>query len=179
MNLNMTRAALGALLVFTSVAGAQDPARGRGGFGRRGEPGDSMRGGRGGMKEARQAIERLIRTQVKPTDAQMKQLQAVDQKYEPQRIQLNRDELQVRQQLREAMLDSANVDESRIGQLLDRLVQFPGRRAALMESEQKDLAGFLSPLQRARYGAIQEQLRRRIEQGRGGRPPGPPPETVQ
>jgi Spy/CpxP family protein refolding chaperone len=128
------------------------------------------------MREVRQAIERVIRAQVKPTDAQMKQLQALDQKYEPQKVQLNREELQVRTQLRDAMRDSTNVDESRISQLLDKLVQFPGRRAAIMEAEQKDLAGVLSPLQRAKYGAIQEQLRRRIEQGgRGGPPPGPPP----
>jgi Spy/CpxP family protein refolding chaperone len=127
------------------------------------------------MREVRQAIERVIRAQVKPTDAQMTQLQAVDRKYEPQKVQLNREELDVRRQLRNAMMDSTNVDENRISQLLDRLVQFPVRRAALMESEQKELAGFLSPLQRARYGAIQEQLRRRIEQGRGGPPPGPPP----
>src|SRR4051812_30017195 len=110
MRLTAGTMALGALLLSASIAGAQDPVgRGRGGFGRRGQPGDSMRRNGNGMREARQAIERLIRAQVKPTDAQMKQLQALDQKYEPQKVQLNRDELQVRMQLREAMRDSSNV----------------------------------------------------------------------
>ena len=152
-------------LALATVATAQEPGR---------------RGGRRGdmpmnQVAARQAIERLIRTQIQPTDQQMKQLQAIDARFEPQRIELNREEMTVRRQLRQAMLDSTNVDEARIGQLLDRMVTFPGRRAAIMEAESKALAGVLTPLQRAKYYAIQEQLRRRIEQGRGGPPPGRKP----
>lgn len=153
-------AALALVLAVSSVASAQD---GRG----RGRRGDGQ-----AMAAARQAIERLIRTQVQPTDAQMQQLRAIDQRFEPQRMTLNRDEAQVRRQLRQAMMDTTNVDQNRIGQLVDRMVAFPGRRAALMEEESKAIAGVLTPLQRARYHAIQEQLRRRIEQGRGGPPSG-------
>lgn len=163
---------LALLVLASSVAAAQDPPRGRG---RRGGPpgGESMRGG--GQQAARQAIERVIRNQVQPTDAQMKQLQAIDARFEPERIRLVREEMTVRQQLRQAMLDSANIDEARIGQLLDQMVTFPGKRAAIMEAEQRELAGVLTPLQRAKYQAIQEQLRRRIEQGRGA--PGRKPPT--
>ncbi|MEO5566948.1 MAG: Spy/CpxP family protein refolding chaperone [Gemmatimonadaceae bacterium] len=161
---------LALLLVVSTVAGAQDPQqRGRGRRG--GPPGDMPRN----QMMARQAIERLIRNQVRPTETQMKQLQAIDARFEPQRVRLVREEMSVRQQLRQAMLDSANVDEARIGQLLDQMVTFPGKRAAIVEAEQRELAGVLTPLQRARYHAIQEQLRRRIEQGRGGPPRKPPP----
>jgi Spy/CpxP family protein refolding chaperone len=154
------RTAFALLLAVSMVAGAQD---GRG----RGRRGDGQ-----AMAAARQAIERLIRTQVQPTDAQMQQLRAIDQRFEPQRMTLNRDEAQVRRELRQAMMDTSNVDQNRIGQLVDRMVTFPGRRAALMEEESRAIAGVLTPLQRARYHAIQEQLRRRIEQGRGGPPAG-------
>jgi Spy/CpxP family protein refolding chaperone len=139
----------------------------------------SPRQGRGrGMVEARQAIERLIRNQVHPTDDQMVKLRQIDQRFGPRRVDLDREEKQARQALRQAMLDTANVDQDRIGQLLDKTIAFPARRAALMEEEQKALAEVLTPLQRAKYHAIQEQLRRRIEQGRGdagsrGRPPKP------
>jgi Spy/CpxP family protein refolding chaperone len=152
-----------ALLAVTATVGAaqQRPAR----------------GGRG-MVEARQAIERLIRNQVRPTDDQMVKLRQIDQRFMPRRVQLDREEQQARRDLRKAMLDTANVDQGQIGQLLDKTISFPGRRAALMEEEQKALAEVLTPLQRARYHAIQEQLRRRIEQGRGeagrGRPPKAP-----
>jgi Spy/CpxP family protein refolding chaperone len=125
------------------------------------------------MAAARQAIERLIRTQVNPTDDQMAKLRQIDQRFTPRRVQLDREETQVRRDLRQALIDSANLNEAKVGQLLDRMIAFPGRRAALMEEEQKSLAEVLSPVQRAKYHAIQEQLRRRIEQGRGGGgPPG-------
>jgi Spy/CpxP family protein refolding chaperone len=155
--------ALAFLLLAATVAGAQEPGRGRRGG-----------GGRDNMVAARQAIEKLIRNQVRPTDEQMIKLRQIDQRFMPRRTQLDREEQQVRGDLRRAMLDTANVNEARIGQLLDRMIGFPGRRAALMEEEQKSLAEVLTPLQRAKYHAIQEQLRRRIEQGRGGPPRKPP-----
>ena len=156
-----TSKALAFLMLASAVATAQDP--GRAGRDRR-DPAN--------MAAARQAIEKLIRERVQPTDDQMAKLRQIDQQYVPRRIQLDREEQQVRRELRQAMLDTANVDQMKIGQLLDRMVAFPGRKAALMEDEQKSLAQVLSPLQRAKFNAIQEQLRRRIEQGRGGPPPG-------
>lgn len=157
------RGSLALLLVASTVAGGQ-------GRNRRGE-GDSLGQGRG-MMAARQAIEKLIRAQVQPTDDQMVKLRQIDQRFTPQRVQLDREEMQVRRDLRQALVDSANLNEAKVGQLLDRMIAFPGRRAALMEEEQKSLAEVLSPVQRAKYHAIQEQLRRRIEQGRGGGQPG-------
>lgn len=166
-----------ALTFVASVAAAQPPARG-GGAGRRGGPppaGDPQRS----QRAVRQALERVVRNQVRPTETQLRQLQALDQRLEPQRVQLNRDEQSARVALRQLMLDTVNVDQARIGEALDRLVRFPARRAALMESEQKELATILTPLQRAKYQAIQEQVRRQIERGRGGRPPtSPPPESL-
>jgi Spy/CpxP family protein refolding chaperone len=156
-----TSKAVAFLLLASAVAGAQEP--GRGGRDRR-DPAN--------MAAARQAIEKLIRAQVQPTDDQMVKLRQIDQQYVPRRIQLDREEQQVRRELRKTMLDTASIDQAKIGQLLDRMVAFPGRKASLMEDEQKALAQILSPLQRAKFNAIQEQLRRRIEQGRGGPPPG-------
>ena len=156
--------AIALLLLASTVAGAQ--GRGR----RGGPPGDSLRGP--GMAAARQAIEKLIRNQLQPTEDQMTRLRQIDQQFMPRPRQLDREEQQVRRDLRQAMLDTANVDQTKIGQLLDRMMAFPGRRATLMEEEQKSLAQVLTPLQRAKFNAIQEQLRRRIEQGRGGPPPG-------
>ncbi|HET9425612.1 MAG TPA: Spy/CpxP family protein refolding chaperone [Gemmatimonadaceae bacterium] len=167
------KAGFALLLVASSLVEAQEPPRGRG---RRGGPPRDSTGAPVDMRAARQAIERLIRNQVRPTDAQLRQLQAIDARFEPQRAQLNREEMSVRRELRQSMQDTANLDEAKIGQLLDRMIAFPARRAALIEQEQQALAGVLTPLQRAKYHAIQEQLRRRIEQaGRGG-PPGRPPE---
>jgi Spy/CpxP family protein refolding chaperone len=169
-----TSAGLAALLLASAVAGAQDPQRG--GRSRR-EAADSGRGR--GMMMARQSIEKVIREQLQPTDDQMTKIRQIDQRLMPRRVQLDREEGQVRRDLRKAMMDTANINQARIGQLLDRMVAFPGRRAALMEEEQKSLAEVLTPLQRAKYHGIQEQIRRRIEQGRGGQGRGRPPQLLQ
>jgi len=158
--------AVSLVVLAATVASAQDPARGRRGQGRDAKPAGP------GLVAARQAIEKVIRTQLQPTEEQMARLRQVEQQFMPRRQLLEREEMQTRRELRQAMLDSANLNEARIGQLLDRMITFPGRRAALMEEEQKSLAKFLSPLQRAKFNAIQEQLRRRIDQGRGGPPAG-------
>jgi hypothetical protein len=66
--------------------------------------------------------------------------------------------------LRDAMRDSAGTDQSRISGYLDKLMQLQRQRIDLLEQEQRDLAQFMTPLQRARYTALQEQVRRRIDQ---------------
>jgi uncharacterized protein YlxW (UPF0749 family) len=65
------------------------------------------------------------------------------------------------------MADSAP-PQPLIAQQLDTLLQLERQRIDLLESEQKELATFLTPLQRAKYQALQEQLRRRLEALRVG-----------
>jgi hypothetical protein len=66
--------------------------------------------------------------------------------------------------LRDAMRDSTNAHQARITSYLDKLVELQRQRVELVAREQRDLAEFMTPLQRARYTALQEQVRRRIEQ---------------
>ena len=61
-----------------------------------------------------------------------------------------------------AVADSAN--QERVATLLDQMLRIQRDRLALVEDEQRELATFLSPVQRARYLGIQEQLRRRMEE---------------
>ena len=118
-------------------------------------------------RQFRQALARVARRQLGLTPAKMTQLGAVDQKFERQRRALAQRARQTRLALRTAMADSAPAQES-IAQHLDTLLQLERQRLDLLESEQKELAAFLTPLQRAKYQALQEQLRRRLEQLRVG-----------
>jgi Spy/CpxP family protein refolding chaperone len=166
-------------LCQTAVAqGAQaDPATRRGGAGR-GRFNQPPAGERVALeRQVKQTIARVVRRQLNLNDQQMAQLTRVDQKFEVQKRQLEREERMTRQGLRVAMLDSANADSAKFSQSIAQLIQFQRRRADILEGEQKELSGFLTPRQRAQYLAIQEQVRRRLEQaGRGGPPPvGPPP----
>src|SRR5207237_5933639 len=108
----------------------------------------------------------MTRRRVGLTDAQMNQLVPINRRFEVQRRQIQRQERETRLSLRDAMRDTSQVDQTRISGYLDRLVQLQHQRVALVEQEQRDLAQFMTPLQRARYTALQEQVRKRVEQRR-------------
>jgi len=60
---------------------------------------------------------------------------------------------------------------------LSQLIKAKRTGADLLEAEQKELAGFLNPLQRAKYYAMKERLNRRMQElaQPGGRGPVEPP----
>lgn len=112
----------------------------------------------------RQMLYQVTRRRVGLTDAQMNRLMPINQRFETERRGIQRQERETRLSLRDAMRDSTHVDQALIGSYLDRLVDLQRQRVELVAREQHDLAEFMTPLQRARYTALQEQVRRRIEQ---------------
>ncbi len=130
-------------------------------------------------RQVQQAFARNVRRQLNLNDEQMQTLMRVNQKYDRQRTEIVRDERQARLGLRAAMLDSGSADQNaRIDQQMNLLVQAQRRRADLLENEQKELSGFLTPLQRARFSVLQDNLAgsiRKLQQGNAAAgPPGPP-----
>ena len=121
----------------------------------------------------RQMLYQVTRRRVGLTDEQMNRLMPINQRFETQRRAIVRQERETRLALRDAMRDSTHADQPRITGYLDKLVELQQQRVALVAQEQRDLAEFMTPLQRARYTALQEQVRRRIEQlARQNRAPG-------
>ena len=112
----------------------------------------------------RQMLYQVTRRRVGLTDAQMNQLMPINQRFETQRRAIQRQERDTRLALRDAMRDSTHADQPRITGYLDKLVELQRQRVELVAQEQRDLAAFMTPLQRARYTALQEQVRRRVEQ---------------
>jgi len=111
-----------------------------------------------------QMLYQMTRRRVGLTDAQMNQLVPINRRFQTQRRELQLQERETRLSLREAMRDSTHMDQAKISGYMDRLVQLQRQRADLLDQEQRDLAQFMTPLQRARYTALQEQVRRRMEQ---------------
>ncbi|MBX3132982.1 MAG: hypothetical protein KF689_06300 [Gemmatimonadaceae bacterium] len=124
----------------------------------------------------RARMAQMMRTQLGLNDDQVRQLQATNRRFEGQRRALFEQERRVRAELRTA-LDAATPDqEARVGTLLDRTLALQRQRLELTEAEQKELATFLTPTQRARLYGIEEQMRRRMDEMRDNRPrPGQPP----
>jgi hypothetical protein len=142
----------------------RDVALPRAGAGRQmpGEAGDANRAQL--ERRFRQTLYQMTRRRVGLSDAQMTQLVPINQRFETQRRAIQRQERQTRLALRDAMQDSTHADQAKITGYLDKLVQLQRQRVDLIAQEQQDLAAVMTPLQRARYTALQEQVRRRVEQ---------------
>lgn len=116
----------------------------------------------------------VLRTQLGLNDEQVRRLQATNRRFEAQRRELFERERRVRIELRAAIELGDSSQNARVGSLLDQTIQLQRQRLDLLEAEQRELATFLAPLQRARLYGLEEQMRRRVEEMRdAGAPPRP------
>ena len=121
----------------------------------------------------RQRVAAVVQKRLGLTDDQMRQLSAVNASYEPRRRDLMARERESRVAIREELVRGKSADQKRVQSALDDLFRLQRERIDLTEQEQRDLAKFMQPSQRAGYIALQEQLRRRIEEMRRRAPNGP------
>jgi periplasmic protein CpxP/Spy len=98
------------------------------------------------------------------TDAQLAQLEQTNARFAPQMNQLVAQERETRHQLRAEMTRGNQANQQHVSDLLDNTVSLQKQRIALVEAEQKDLARFLTPTQRAGYIALQAQFRMRAQE---------------
>lgn len=127
--------------------------------------------------QLRQRLWGIAKQRVGFTDTQMTQLERTSRTFDQRRRALALEERAERVTLREQLLLADDkVDQDRVAKALDRLHQLQRDRIDLQIAEQKEFAGFMTPVQRAKYAALQEQLRRRVDSLRRARPdsmPGP------
>jgi Spy/CpxP family protein refolding chaperone len=81
-------------------------------------------------------------------------------------------ERDVRRELREQLM-SGTADQTRVASLLDQAMLLERQRLDLTQSEQREFAKFLTPVQRAKLFGLQNEMRRRAQELRN-RPPGRP-----
>lgn len=105
----------------------------------------------------------VVKRRLQLTDDQMKQLQATNQRYEKQRMDLMARERDLRHELRQQILAGDDANQNRVSQLLDQAMQLERQRLDLIQSEQRDLAKFLNPVQRAKLFGLQAEMRRRAQ----------------
>lgn len=125
----------------------------------------------------------VVKRQVGLNDDQMRRLGATNRRFESQRLDLMARERDIRRDLRDEIESGDTTRSAQVSRLLEQMLQVQRQRLELLEAEQKELATFMSPHQRARYFGLEEQMRRRVEEMRdqqGGRPPAggarrPPP----
>lgn len=122
----------------------------------------------GNQRPAVQALQRRVLEVVQQTlgasDDQMRQLVDVNKRYESERRALNQRDRAARQSIRGEVLRDSAADQDRVARMLDELVDVQKQRLDIFAREQRDLAHFLTPVQRAKYATLQEGLRKKVDQ---------------
>ena len=124
-----------------------------------------------------QRVLNVVRNRLNLTQEQVNQLSATTDRYAEERRTLAQRERALRFELRAQLRRGDSADQKRVGQLLDQTLQAQQERLDLYRKEQSDLSAFLTPVQRAQYMGLQEQLRSRVDElrrkgDRGSRPRG-------
>jgi len=109
-------------------------------------------------------INAVIRKRLEFADDQFERLRIVARRMESERRLLRMEEGSTRGSLRRELLAGENANDSTVAALLEKLPSIERRRTDLMEREQSELAKFLSPIQRAKYIGLQDELRRTMEE---------------
>lgn len=120
----------------------------------------------------------IVKQRLGLNDVQMTRLQATNKQFEGQRSDLLMRERNVRRELRQQIVSGDSANQNRVSQLLDQAMQIERQRLDLQQSEQRELAKFLTPVQRAKLFGLQAELRKRAQQmrnrqlqGEGNAPP--------
>jgi protein CpxP len=114
-------------------------------------------------RELRERTGEVVRRRLELNDAQMARLQATNRQFEQQRMALFARERDTRQALRQELAANEQANESRVAQLIDQTLTLERQRLDLLQEEQRELAKFLNPVQRAKLLGIQAELRRRSQ----------------
>ena len=118
----------------------------------------------------RERTAQVVRRRLELNDDQMAKLQASNQQFDQQRMALVAEERQTRQALRAEMVAGSAANQQKVGSLLDQLLRLQRRRLDIVESEQRDLGRFLTPVQRAKYFGLQNEMRKRMQELRDRAP---------
>jgi Spy/CpxP family protein refolding chaperone len=121
-------------------------------------------------KQFRERSEQVVRQKLNLNDDQVSRLRSVNANIGVQRNELVRQERSIRMDLRDEMAKGAAADQNRVSQLMNQANELHDRRSALQQDEQRQLSGFMTPVQVAQYVGLQAQIRQRIremQQGQG------------
>ncbi len=114
-------------------------------------------------KRFTERIDALVKERLRLTDEQQVKLREVASRTEESRRVLRREESVLRTALRNEMTAGEKANEAKVGELLDQMPGLERRKLDLMDSEQRELAKFLTATQRARYFGLQDELRRGMQ----------------
>ena len=127
-------------------------------------------------------VDDLLRVRLQLNDDQFNKMRAMNGRLDIERRAQRQEEGVVRRALRAELMPGATPNETKVADLQDKLLVLEHQRITLQEKEQKELATYMQPSQRARFFALQDELRRSLQEvqrarvaGARGDSAGPPP----
>ena len=114
-------------------------------------------------KRIRAQWQKVVRDRLGLNDVQMRQLQETTRHFNAQRQTLNQEERAIRSAMRDQVVGTVPVDDKHLAAMIDTVLDLQRQRLELTRNEQRELSLFLTPLQRVKYLALQEQLRQQME----------------
>ena len=114
-------------------------------------------------QQLRQRFATVVQQRLRLTDAQMTRLRQTNARYEKQRRDLVQQEREVRVSIRDELAADSAANQAHVADLIQRAIGLQRQRLDLVDAEQKELAQFMTPVQRARYLDLQEKIRQRVE----------------
>ena len=114
--------------------------------------------------QIRRTLWRVAKQRIGFSDDQMLRLERTSQQFDQQRRALAQEEKAQRVAMRSEILADSGANQDNIAAALVQLHEVQQRRLDLQAEEQKEFATFMTPLQRARFMALQEQVRRRLQE---------------
>lgn len=115
------------------------------------------------VKQLRQRWQQIVHDRLGLTDVQLRQLQETTRHFNAQRQTLNQEERAIRGEMRDQVTGVTPTDDKHLAAMIDTVLDLQRQRLELTRNEQRELSLFLTPLQRVKYLALQEQLRQQIE----------------
>jgi hypothetical protein len=114
-------------------------------------------------QQIRQRWQQIVRDRLGLNEVQMRQLQETTRHFNAQRNTLNQEERAIRIEMRDQVTGVAPTDDKHLAAMIDTVLDLQRQRLELTRNEQRELSLFLTPLQRVKYLALQEQLRQQME----------------
>ena len=116
------------------------------------------------QQQVRRTLWRVTKQRIGFSDEQMTRLERTSQRYDQERRKLAVEEKAQRIVLRREILADSAANQASIASALERIHAVQQRRLDMQADEQKEFATFMTPLQRARFSALQEQVRKRLQE---------------
>ena len=114
------------------------------------------------QQQVRRSLWKVAKQRIGFSDDQMLRLERTSQRFDQQRRMLAQEERARRVAMRTEILADSDANQDNIAAALEQLHALQQRRLDLQAEEQKEFASFMTPLQRAKFTALQEQVRKRM-----------------